>query len=75
MYDGVFKVSQDVLKSVENEKKSLLSQLRDYEWRLEQENKVDDDLFVLHRFQSFLGLSSSNWRTENFNKRNNGCSK
>ncbi|CAF0859940.1 unnamed protein product [Adineta ricciae] len=33
-------VSQDVLKSVENEKKSLLSQLRDYEWRLEQENKA-----------------------------------
>ncbi|UJR26913.1 hypothetical protein I4U23_008222 [Adineta vaga] len=33
-------VNQDVLKGVENEKKNLLSQLRDYEWRLEQENKA-----------------------------------
>ncbi|CAF4972601.1 unnamed protein product, partial [Rotaria magnacalcarata] len=32
-------VSQEVLSVVENEKKNLLSQLRDYEWRLEQENK------------------------------------
>ncbi|CAF0904931.1 unnamed protein product [Rotaria sp. Silwood1] len=33
-------VSQEVLSVVENEKKNLLSQLRDYEWRLEQENKA-----------------------------------
>ncbi len=36
----IFKVNQEVLDGVENEKKNLLSQLRDYEWRLEQENKV-----------------------------------
>jgi hypothetical protein len=36
----IIKVSQEVLGVVENEKKNLLSQLRDYEWRLEQENKV-----------------------------------
>jgi hypothetical protein len=36
----IIKVSQEVLGGVENEKKNLLSQLRDYEWRLEQENKV-----------------------------------
>jgi len=35
-----FQVGIEVLNSVENEKKNLLSQLRDYEWRLEQENKV-----------------------------------
>jgi len=35
-----FKVNQEVVGVVENEKKNLLSQLRDYEWRLEQENKV-----------------------------------
>ncbi|CAF2438718.1 unnamed protein product [Rotaria sp. Silwood2] len=33
-------VSQEVLSVVENEKKNLSSQLRDYEWRLEQENKA-----------------------------------
>lgn len=36
----IVKVNQEVLDGVENEKKNLLSQLRDYEWRLEQENKV-----------------------------------
>lgn len=42
-----FKVNQDALNTVENEKKNLLSQLRDYEWRLEQENKViETNLFV-----------------------------
>jgi hypothetical protein len=35
-----FKVNPEVLGVIENEKKNLLSQLRDYEWRLEQENKV-----------------------------------
>ncbi|CAF4424617.1 unnamed protein product, partial [Adineta steineri] len=33
-------VGPEALLSVENEKKSLLSQLRDFEWRLEQENKA-----------------------------------
>lgn len=37
---NLFKFNQQVLDTVDNEKKNLLSQLRDYEWRLEQENKV-----------------------------------
>ncbi|CAF1500377.1 unnamed protein product, partial [Didymodactylos carnosus] len=33
-------ISKESLSEIEGEKRSLLSQLRDYEWRLEQENKA-----------------------------------
>ena len=54
------KVNKDVLTVAENEKKNLLSQLRDYEWRLEQENKVSflsEKTADLCTAWDFLGLS------------------
>ena len=41
-----FKVNQEEFNAAENDKKNLLSQLRDYEWRLEQENKVTKFYFT-----------------------------
>jgi DNA repair ATPase RecN len=46
------------LLNLEKEKQSLISQLRDYEWRLEQENKVNEALLKLIKSFIYSQLSS-----------------
>jgi hypothetical protein len=39
---------QNIVPQLEKEKETLLNQLRDYEWRIEQETKVEQEIALPH---------------------------